>query len=111
MNMSEQQLKEAFQSCCEYFFKSKFQENRFLYFDKIPHSYFGTDYKVEITRISYSWNGDTELTYNTHMNDGPDYGKKKCELQQDCSVSYFLKLTTCLRLEEKQRQLSFMLNH
>lgn len=107
MTSSEQELTQAFQSCCEYYFKQKFQQNRFLYFDKIPHNYFGTDYKVEITSSDYSWKDKPEIIYTIHKIEDSEYGKQKCEIRQSCLVSYFFKVNNLLEMGRETKTINF----
>lgn len=110
MDTDELFLVEAFQSCCQYYFKTRFQQNKFLYFDKIPHSYLGTDYKVEITKISFSWNDKPKITYAMHNIQDPNYGKNKCEFKQSCLVSYFFKVNGLLEIGRETKTINFYAN-
>lgn len=107
MNISENELRTMLQSCCEHYFKDRFQANRFLYFTKIPHSYFGTDYKVKISSIKFSWDNEPKMKFTTHKVEDSDFGKKKCEFEQDCLVSYYFKVNDLLEVGRETKTIRF----
>lgn len=107
MNISENELKLMLQSGCEHYFKDRFQANRFLYFTKIPHNYFGTDYRVEISRIKFFWKDKPKLTFTTHKIKDSDFGKNKCEFNQDCLVSYYFKINSLLEIGRETKTIRF----
>jgi hypothetical protein len=66
-NKYEKDLKELFRQCSEQYFINQFQQNKFLYFEVIPHNYFGTDYKVEIIHVEFEWLDNPVLKYDTKL--------------------------------------------
>lgn len=106
-NSNELQLTQLFKYCCEQYFEEKFQQNRFLYFDKIPHSYLGTDYKVEISQITFMWSGNPEITYMKHNVQDRNDGKNKCQFRGNCLVSYYFKVNSLMEIGRETKTINF----
>lgn len=102
-----QYLNDIFQNCCEQYFIEKFQQNRFLYFDIIPHNYFGTEYKIEITRIKYDWQNSSILNYDILNSDDHRNGHKRCRFEQECTINYIIKLNNSLELSKQTKTVKF----
>jgi hypothetical protein len=101
------ELIKKFQSCCEFYFEQKFEQNRFLYFDKIPHNYFGTDFKVEITRVQFEWLGEPELISEVYSGENQNFGKQICKFKQSCLVNFFFRINSLIESARQIKTLQF----
>lgn len=105
--INEIELINVFQSCCKHYFKTKFQSNKFLYFDSIPHSYFGKEYTVAITSIEYDWLDRPDLSYGIHTYNDRDYGRNNCKFKQTCRINYFFIINSLLISSRQIKTIDF----
>lgn len=107
MDVNQSLLEQYFRIACEGYFYDYFQRNKFLYFDLIPHSYFGNDYKIVPVNFSFAWKQKPILTFNRCLEENHNYGKPQCEFEQECEVSYSIKVNSYELTGKYTRNLKF----
>ncbi|HUZ58384.1 MAG TPA: hypothetical protein VMU83_06345 [Hanamia sp.] len=106
-NSKNDDLATNFQSCCEQYFIEKFQQNRYLYFEKLPYRYFGTEYKVEITMKNFDWLLEPKMAYDKYPGQGKNYGKSRCKFEQSCTINYIFKTNSLLESDRQIKTIKF----
>lgn len=105
--MNEELIK-LFQYACQQYFISFFQTNKFLYFDLIPHNYFGTDFKIQTLRCEFLWQNNPDITVDTYVGENENHGKKECLFIQYCKVYYYVKVNSIEIPNQQHQHLKFL---
>lgn len=98
----------SFQSCCEFHFKSRFNEHKFLFFDALSLSSLGEKYDVELISVNFDWKEVPIITREIHKGIDLKEGKEKYKLEQKCSIDYSFKIDSIICAPVKSKVLTFV---
>ncbi|MCO5241450.1 MAG: Cthe_2314 family HEPN domain-containing protein [Chitinophagaceae bacterium] len=98
----------SFQSCSEFYFKSRFDEHKFLFFNKLQIDKLGSRYKVELVDVQFSWRDIPIITSDIHRGVDQNEGKDKLMFHQKCIVNYTFKINSVIYPPVKSKNITFV---